>query len=224
MKRHLKYVTLIVVICCIFLSACSGKPSSTQDDSKKGSENEQSDDSSNNVSQDDYNSNINEPGVYPVCKERIELRVGIVQDSNVEDYETNYLTEIYKEKTNIDLLFDVYPNAEAEQKLQVMVASQSELPEVITGIKLSDMTVLSFSDQGAIIPLNDLIEKYGFHLKNAFENSPQLKTYTTMPDGKIYSIAKYTETIGNLWSGRATINKKWLDNVGLDIPKTTDEF
>lgn len=227
MTKHLGKALIFVLICCIALCACgtgTSKVDGKQENKTTAADQSGSDNQIASADQSDYHSNINPPGEYPVCKEKITMRIGIVQDSNVEDYETNYLTKLYEEKTNMDLVFDVYPNIEAEQKLQVMVASQSDLPEIITGIKLNDMTVLSFSEQGAIIPLNDLIEKYGYNIKNAFEQSPQLKTYTTMPDGKIYSIAKYTETIGNLWSGRATINKKWLDKVGLPIPKTTDEF
>ncbi|NLV36444.1 MAG: extracellular solute-binding protein [Clostridiaceae bacterium] len=227
MKKYLSRFLVLMLVCCLTLCGC-GTGASNEDGSQKNQtaaeEKSNSDSNADSSQQGDYHSNINPPGEYPVCKEKITMKVGIVQDSNVEDYETNFLTKLYEEKTNMDLVFDVYSNIEAEQKLQVMVASQSDLPEIITGIKLSDLTILSFGEQGAIIPLNDLIDKYGHNIKNAYENSPQLKTYTTMPDGKIYSIAKYTETIGNLWSGRATINKKWLDKVGMEIPKTTDEL
>lgn len=220
MKKYSWKALAVILLICLTLSACGQTPkvSSPSDAAVEPTE------KSNTGEQTTYHSNINPPGVYPVCKEQITLRVGIVQDPNVEDYETNYLTKVYEEKTNIKFEFDVYPNADAEHKLQIMVASQSELPEVITGLKISDMTVLNFAEQKAIIPVDDLIEEYGYNLKRAFESSPNLKTFTTMPDGKMYSIARYTETIGNLWSGRATINKKWLDDLGLPMPKTTDEL
>ncbi|MDR2477017.1 MAG: extracellular solute-binding protein, partial [Treponema sp.] len=43
-------------------------------------------------------------------------------------------------------------------------------------------------------------------------------------DGNIYFIPKNNEQIGNLYHLRSWINKNWLDKLGLDMPKTTDEF
>lgn len=46
----------------------------------------------------------------------------------------------------------------------------------------------------------------------------------TSADGNIYSLAKYEPQSWNLTPYRMYINQAWLDNLGLDMPETTDEL
>src|SRR5699024_2422115 len=47
-----------------------------------------------------------------------------------------------------------------------------------------------------------------------------------MPDGNIYSFPLISdpEFASHRIQARPFINKKWLDELGMDMPKTTDEF
>jgi len=60
--------------------------------------------------------NLNEPGVFPVCKERITITVGIPKDPLVIDYETNQYTKFIEEKMNCDLKFVYLPSTVDEAK------------------------------------------------------------------------------------------------------------
>ena len=196
-----KYVTALLALLLVFSTACAQA-------AEPGG----------------YHENLTAPGEYPVCKEPIQMTVGIMQHSMVEDYENNYLTNLYREMTNIDFVFETYPEKGVQEKLSIMVASQSALPEVLTGMALSDANVIAFSDAKAIIALDSLIEIYGFNIKDRFAERPNMVKYARMPDGNLYSVPRFTEQTGNQWSGRAIINRKWLDTLGLDMPRTTDEF
>jgi putative aldouronate transport system substrate-binding protein len=174
--------------------------------------------------------NVNPPGEFPICKEPIDIQVGIIQNATVEDYETNLLTKWYEEKGNFKLKFDFFPSAgaEARNKLEVMVASGGALPEVIIGFSflLSDETILSYGTEGAIIPLNDYYDNWAYYIPQVLErvNNKDLKQWLTSADGNIYFIPKNNEQIGNLYHLRSWINKTWLDKLGLEMPKTTGEF
>ena len=46
--------------------------------------------------------NLNAPGEFPVCKNKITLKIGIPKDPLVTDYDTNLYTQAIKEKMNCD--------------------------------------------------------------------------------------------------------------------------
>lgn len=128
---------------------------------------------------------------------------------------------VYKkaaEKTGISLKSDLPPTpGEAEQAFNIMIE---------TG-KLSDIVVCTLSDlnkygrQGYFIPLNDLIEQYAPNIKAFLDENPDIKEHMTASDGNIYSIAhipdgKYSE----MWF----IREDWVNELGLKIPETFDEY
>ena len=46
----------------------------------------------------------------------------------------------------------------------------------------------------------------------------------TSPDGEIYGLPQVNECYHCFYSQRAWINSDWLENVGMDVPQTTEEF
>ena len=170
--------------------------------------------------------NVNPPGTFPVVKEPITLRIGLVQSPHVENYETNALTKEMEEALNIKFEFEIFPTAsEARQKLDVMINSGTELPDVLIGFTLDDMTVLNYGSQGIFLPLNEYIDTIGVDVLDAFARAKaSLRDLITMADGNIYYLPKHTEQLGNEHSQRQWINKVWLDKLGLSMPTTTDEF
>jgi putative aldouronate transport system substrate-binding protein len=176
----------------------------------------------------DFTANVNPPGVFPISKAPVEIIVGMQQNANIEDIETNALTKWYEEKGNFDLRFDFFPSAgtEARNKLEIMVASGGVLPEVLIGFNVSEETLLNYGTEGAIIPLNEYYDKWAYYIPQVLEqvNNKDLKQWLTSADGNIYYIPKSNEQIGNLYHLRSWINKTWLDKLGLAMPRTTDEF
>ena len=80
--------------------------------------------------------------------------------------------------------------------------------------------------EGALIPLEDLIEEYAPNIKEAFEKYPQLKKRATADDGHIYYIPGSISGMdsGSLPSLGWFIRQDWLDKLGLEQPKTIDEL
>ena len=170
--------------------------------------------------------NLNEPGVFPVCKEPITLKVGLPKSALVTDYVDNAYTKKLEELMNCKFEFEFLPATDTMQKIELMMtAGGDELPDIICGVTFSDGALVSYGQSGMIVPLNAYYENSAYYLKDAFKKEEDLKDLITLPDGNMYYIPKYPKALSNeLGCDRAWINKTWLDKLGLDIPETTDDF
>src|SRR5699024_10519726 len=88
---------------------------------------------------------------------------------------------------------------------------------------------LKYADDGIIISVEDLIDDYMPNLKRILDQRPEYREWITAPDGHIYSFP-WIEELGNdneriqVVGGLPWINVEWLDNLGLDMPTTTEEL
>jgi putative aldouronate transport system substrate-binding protein len=162
-------------------------------------------------------------GEFPIVSEPITIQAFMCPTSMVRDYEDNEFTRWVEELTNINLEFDIPPMAEAQQKLNLMLAS-GDLPEVIIGcnIRLDQLQILA--EQGLVLPLNDYIEQYGVEFKKVYEAYPQVEDLITLLDGQIYGLPHVNDCYHCSMSQKMWVYKPWLDALGLEIPQTTEEF
>jgi putative aldouronate transport system substrate-binding protein len=164
-------------------------------------------------------------GTFPIVKDKITLTVMVVQTNGVESYVNNEFTKWLEEKTNIHLEFDIAPTATAEnrQKLNLTVAS-GKLPDIIMNFGLPLDYQQTLADQKLIIPMDDLIAKYGDEFAKAMKEFPQMKDMFSLADGKMYSLPHINDCFHCQHSQKAWIYKPWLDKLGLKMPTTTDEL
>ncbi len=112
--------------------------------------------------------------------------------------------------------------SESAQAWSTML-SGTTLPDII---HYNRQTLEEIGKEGALIPLEDLIEEYAPNIKEMFEKYPDLKKYATATDGHIYFIpgslsgldSSVTPSRG--WFIRAD----WLEKLGLEQPKTVEDF
>lgn len=80
--------------------------------------------------------------------------------------------------------------------------------------------------KGALIPLNDLIEKHAPHIKEILDKYDYIKKAVTAPDGNIYYIPylAFDPKDSVLPSKAFFIRTDWMDKLGLETPKTVDEY
>lgn len=170
--------------------------------------------------------NVTSAGELPVVKETVKLTVGIPGTSKVENYDTNAFTKFLEEKTGIDIEFYEFPSSGGTEKLNVMLASGTELPDVVVGIDLSKTTFEKYKSEGTFVNLAPYIEKYGYWIKEMEEKTEvkYFNSFMTSADGGKYFMPNVSEQTGNVYGGKAFINKKWLDKLGLDMPETIDDF
>ena len=172
--------------------------------------------------------NVTAPGELPIVKEKITLTIAKPATPNIIDFDTNEYTKWLEEQTGIDLEFVLFPSGggDAMTKLEIMLASNTQLPDLIMGMNFSDSFFQKHADSGVFADLTDYIDNNGFWTNRMFEETivPNLRKFMTSADGNTYFMPYLTEQTGNIWPGKCWINQTWLDNLGLDIPETTEDF
>ncbi len=166
---------------------------------------------------------VSGPGEFPIVEEPITLDILMLGHAIVEDFPTNVFTNWYSERTGINLNFDIAPPNEGQEVLNLTIAS-GDLPDIMVGFTVDPSTLALFGPQGLFLPLNDLIEEHGHFINDVFAGSPQVRPLITSPDGTIYGLPQVNECYHCFHAQRAWINQAWLDNLGLELPQTTEEF
>ena len=175
-------------------------------------------------------SNLNEPGVEPICKETVKLKIGLAMTPTVTDFETNYMTTEVERIGNYDLDFVFFADAnEMTQKINMMVLGNTEdLPDVILGGTFSISQMMQWAEAGAIIPLNEYYENCTYYIDDSMSNTgltvQDALKYVTAPDGNVYGVFRFNQSLLNEHEERLFIYKPWLDALELEIPTTFDEF
>lgn len=171
--------------------------------------------------------NLNAPGKFPVCKEKITLKVGVCKNSNVMDYDTNLYTQALEEKMNCDIEFVYLPSSstEAKQKVELMIAADGkDLPDILIGVGFDDAAILRYGSRGFLLPLNNYYEKSSYYIKEIMEKEQNLESLITMADGNIYVVPRYQKIRQNELGFRMWMYEPWLEKLGLEEPKTLDEL
>ncbi len=159
-------------------------------------------------------------GAFPLTDEKATLRVFAPQ--NPENFETNLFTKWYEEQTNVRVEWLTAPPSEAQQSLNLLLASGDYPDVILMGLERSQ--VMLYGSQGVFLPLNDFIEQYGDNVNKVFERYPQVKAWSVAPDGNIYGLPQAVECYHCTMSQKMWIYKPWLDKLGLEMPTTTEEF
>lgn len=164
---------------------------------------------------------------FPIVKNKETLEIMTVKTLNHGDFDEMGFTTYYEELTNMDIEWLTVPQEELDSKLTLMFQSNS-LPDVISLPLnlLGSERVLQYSGTGAIIQLDDLIDKYAPNIKSMFDKCPEALTAATAVDGNIYSLPTVQIMSDNheRFPQKLYLRKTWLDNLGLDVPKTAEEF
>lgn len=215
------------IICCAMLAGmlvgCGG-----EDSSSTGNQTDSS------GTQGTETSTAEEEGPYqkgdyslPISEEGVTLR-WMGRDS--EEAGTSFLSnksiiwdEIQKQ-TNITIEWDVIPNQEYQQVMQVRLSSNTDLPDIICLQGQSDGSFLSkYFDEEVIISLNDLIADYAPNLAQMLEDYPEYKDALTLPSGDFVALGSDLSATKYRTKG-VTIRQDWLDKLNLESPTNMDEL
>ncbi|WP_127583483.1 extracellular solute-binding protein [Paenibacillus koleovorans] len=110
-----------------------------------------------------------------------------------------------------------------EQK-NLMFAS-GDMPDALYGGNvLNSQEIVKYGSQGLLVPLEKLIPLYAPNFNKILQKRPEYKKAITAPDGHIYALPVIDESKHRDVSDALFINKKWLDEAGLGLPQTTDDF
>lgn len=124
-----------------------------------------------------------------------------------------------EERTNVRIDWTELEVGYGERKS--LILASGDLPDIFWGAGLNDSDVLGNLE--SFVPLRGLIDSYAPHVTRFMELEPLARGIAVAPDGEMYSMPARMPHRPNPYHTFA-INKSWLDNLGLDVPTTTEEF
>lgn len=190
-----------------------GKESSVSTDSAKESEAVQ-----------EADDNFNETG-YPIVNEKITLSVlcCVKDNGTFMDSDDMPVIQNLEEQTGIHTDWEFIKQSEWDTKLSLIFASE-EYPDIIFAPSGNVDDEAFGVDQGILIPLDELIEKYmPIYTERIAAEATDPTVALTASDGQKYSV-------GFLWAQDIStrshffINQGWIDELGLETPKNVEEL
>lgn len=131
------------------------------------------------------------------------------------DENHNEYLDYIEQNTNLDIKVTLPPLDGYDDKLNVMMSS-GDLPDMLNAPNPS--WFINYVNRNALMPLDDVIERYGPELK---ERIPQEAWENVTVNGHIYAVPSLNEVKG---AEIMYVRKDWLDRLGLQPPRTLDEY
>ncbi len=133
---------------------------------------------------------------------------------------SNYLTKLVNERfgapNKIDVQYVPIPRSEELQKLNVLMASGGDVPDIV--FTYDQGTFNRYAQQGGLTDLTDLLNQYGPNLKKFLGD--ETLAYGQI-EGKQFAIPGKRSVLGKYAS---YIRQDWLDALKMPMPQTTDEL
>ena len=131
----------------------------------------------------------------------------------------------WQKVTGVKLNFIAPPAGQAKEALNILLAS-GDLPDMIEYNFLSDFPggpEKAIAD-GYILKLNDLIDQYAPNLKKFLQDNPDIDKMVKTDNGSYYAFPFIRgDEYLRVFQG-PIIRKDWLDELGLPVPETIDEW
>jgi putative aldouronate transport system substrate-binding protein len=151
----------------------------------------------------------------------INISVFIVNSNFPVPPEDNRAMRLIKEKLGVTFTWDIAV-AEKDQKIGVMIAG-GDYPDLL------HIDSPKFIDAGAVIPLEDLIEKHAPNLKRHYQSDPVTWAKMHEKDGHVYTLLDYGvpengDVATDYYGPAMFIQKQVLKEFGYPKIKTIDEY
>jgi len=225
-KKILIFVLAISILTSLLLTSC-GKMDQTDQSKGKETSNESKETTDSTKKEDEKKedakgNNVTPAGQFPIVEEPITISCLYTGDPR-QDYSDNGTLKYIEEQTGIKLELVVVPEADYETKKNLMF-STGDYPEIILA-NINRADILQFGMQEQIfIPLDEYIEEYAFELKKIFEQRPGYDGIIKSPDGHVYVLPRFSECGHCMAYPKLWLNYQWLEKLGLEEPKTTDDL
>lgn len=158
---------------------------------------------------------------YPIVKDKTTIKVAFTDEWSSPDPNTKKVMQELEAKTNIRVDWVAIPLDSAKEKTNLMFAS-NQLPDAfLYGYYVDAQRAI---EQGQIINIKEMIDKYAPNVKTAIDKTPGAKEQTTWSDGKIYNIPAIDQSADSSFQDTFFMNKKWLEKVNMKAPTTVDEL
>lgn len=173
------------------------------------------------IAQAKADGNFNEEG-FPLVNETVKKTVMIRKPGNIGDVEKMETLNYIAEKMNLEIEWIVVGADGWDERINLML-STNDLPDIIMKGTIPNLSAAI--EDGQVIAVDELMEYYSDGIKPLLEEYPGVDISARASDGKLYTLPGINTLRPNLTSHRNLwINRQWLDNLGLEVPATTEEL
>jgi putative aldouronate transport system substrate-binding protein len=225
-------LVLATMMCLLFImTSCSSSPSVTGDQENNNSTpNGNNPDTSKEGSENAQNSDVPEylnletDGLTaPIVKgDKIKINVAISKAPTQGEAKQIWLWEYFRQFHNIDAQVEQVPDSAEYRKLAF---ASGDLPDLILNMGVTNVEIMNYGVNGGLILQADkYIDKYMPNLSAIYAEHPEFREEITAPDGHIYGFGQISDPKDETRGSQYFINCKWLEELGMEMPKTLDEF
>lgn len=141
----------------------------------------------------------------------------------MEDYNGSIVFQEMEKRTNVHIEFIHPAIGQDSEQFNLMIASQ-EYPDMIMGGISNykgggDLAV----EEGVFLELNDLIAQYAPNYTAILEADPEAKRQASSDNGIMSAMLPMMRQENLCWYG-PSIRKDWLEETGLEVPTTLEEW
>ena len=154
--------------------------------------------------------------------EPVTLKVSVFDRGNTggtaadDNHWTKWIQENFGDPRNIKIEWVVIPRSEEVPKLATLMMDEASCPDIC--FTYTESVVTDYVNQGGVIELSELIDKYGTNLKS-FLGEEVLEAGRF--SGGQYAIPARRVVVA--WMGMF-LRSDWLQKLGREMPTTKDEF
>lgn len=168
-------------------------------------------------------SNLVYDGSAPVVKEMVTLSLMCPKDAASGLYEIEdliWLQDILK-RANVNLEIEEIDSSAYDDVLRTRMAAGIDLPDIIAMGWQLDST-LNYVESGLVVDFAEYYEQYGYNLKRVLDmpGYEGIEGRLFAPDGGFY----YFPTLDRPSYRTLIINMDWLNQLGMEVPTTADEY
>ncbi|WP_309119432.1 extracellular solute-binding protein [Paenibacillus sp.] len=160
----------------------------------------------------------------PIAADKLELSLWAPSGGNFKgkDFNDKFSFRKMEENTNIHIAFQHAAEAASAEAFTLMMSS-GQLPDMVYTSNW-DKEASKYGTQGALLPLEELLKEHAPNFSRILEDNPAIRGQITSPDGHIYYMPNIVLDNTNLTQMFPQIRQDWLDKLGLEAPKTTDDW
>jgi len=215
------FALLLAIVMVIGMAACNQQPADPTTEATKGTEAPKATDAPETTEAPEYKPLV--PLAEPMSE---KLVIGLLSNVTVLDYHDNYYTKYIEEKTGVDIdfMFFAADASSAKQQLNLMVAGNEKLPDILFGSWVDATMRAELGADGYLLDLKPYFESEKWYYgKTALERcateGEQVLWWVqgTSPDGGMYGYPSlYDGGVIDEGGVLGGINKNWAEKFGMN--------
>lgn len=169
---------------------------------------------------------LNTDGTLPIVKEGTEktLRIAVQMYNDSGAPEDQWFYKFVEKEMNIHLEITRFTASNTNEYMSLLLAD-GDLPDIIIGGGFGTSALVSHGEEGLFADLAPYITpELTPNLYKLYNEKPEFKDIVSDSEGRIWSLGFITDPNNRGALSRAFINYDWLDEAGLTVPTTLDEF